>query len=34
MIDLTPFVGKMNDLDTHITPTPDFYENVAIPGIV
>lgn len=29
MIDLTPFVGKMNDLDTHITPTPDFYENVA-----
>ncbi|PSJ03408.1 amidohydrolase family protein [Cyanobium usitatum] len=29
MIDLTPFVGKMNDLDTHITPSPDFYENVA-----
>jgi predicted TIM-barrel fold metal-dependent hydrolase len=29
MIDLTPFVGKMNDLDTHITPTPEFYENVA-----
>ena len=29
MIDLTPFIGKMNDLDTHITPTPDFYENVA-----
>ena len=29
MIDLTPFVGRMNDLDTHITPTPDFYENVA-----
>jgi predicted TIM-barrel fold metal-dependent hydrolase len=29
MISLTPFFGKMNDLDTHITPTPDFYENVA-----
>ncbi|HBI83924.1 amidohydrolase family protein [Orrella sp. NBD-18] len=29
MIDVTPFLGKINDLDTHITPAPDFYENVA-----
>lgn len=29
MIDLVPFFGKMNDLDTHITPTPEFYEFVA-----
>lgn len=29
MIDVKPFLGKINDLDTHITPTPDFYENVA-----
>jgi predicted TIM-barrel fold metal-dependent hydrolase len=31
MIDLAPFFGKMNDLDTHITPTPDVYEFVAGP---
>ena len=28
---MTPFFGKMNDLDTHITPTPDVYESVAGP---
>lgn len=31
MINTTPFFGKMNDLDTHITPTPDVYESVAGP---
>jgi predicted TIM-barrel fold metal-dependent hydrolase len=31
MINTIPFFGKMNDLDTHITPTPDVYESVAGP---
>lgn len=29
MINTAPYFGKMNDLDTHITPTPDVYEMVA-----
>lgn len=29
MINVSEFYGKINDLDTHITPSPDFYTEVA-----